>query len=94
MITRSQAGGSKLEATVIEGMSRSPLSAALTSGGLIFTSGQTGRDTATGTVPASFEDQVHIALRNLDTVLQAAGGSRGSVAKQRSTWSAPGTSPR
>ena len=81
MVARSQSAGSKLAATTIEGLSRSPLSAALTYAELIFTSGQTGRDLKTGKVPESFEDQVHVSLRNLDMVLQAAGGSLGSVAK-------------
>jgi len=81
VVARSQAGDSRLPATTIEGLSRSPLSAALSSGDLIFTSGQTGKDLATGTVPKAFEDQVRVALRNLDMVLKAAGGSMGSVAK-------------
>jgi 2-iminobutanoate/2-iminopropanoate deaminase len=81
VVARSESAGSTLEATTIEGLSRSPLSAALSSGELIFTSGQTGRELATGKVPESFEDQVHMALRNLDLVLQAAGGSLSSVAK-------------
>ena len=48
---------------------------------LAFISGQIGADPATGTLPEGFEAQAEQAIRNLETVLQAAGASLASVVK-------------
>lgn len=46
---------------------------AVVAAGLAFTSGQVGEDPDTGVVPAAFEDEVRLALDNLQRVLVAAG---------------------
>lgn len=48
---------------------------------LVYVSGQIGADPATGELPSSFEAQVEQTLRNLETVLKAAGCSMSSVIK-------------
>jgi 2-iminobutanoate/2-iminopropanoate deaminase len=65
----------------VAGLSTSPLSAAMVSGGLVHTSGQVGRDPATGALAEGFEAQMRAALANLDAVLEAAGSSRARVLK-------------
>jgi 2-iminobutanoate/2-iminopropanoate deaminase len=65
----------------IEGASSSPLSAAHVLDGVIYTSGQVGRDHKTGTIPPDLAGQVEQALSNLRDVLQAAGGSLSTVLK-------------
>lgn len=65
----------------VEGASSSPLSSARILNGVIYTSGQVGRDPRTGTIPPDFADQVHQALVNLRDLLHAAGGSMGTVLK-------------
>jgi 2-iminobutanoate/2-iminopropanoate deaminase len=51
-----------------------PYSQAVMGAGLLFVSGQPGTDPATGQpVGETFAEQVRQALRNLETVLQAAG---------------------
>ena len=47
----------------------------------VYVSGQLGADPATGELPAGVEAQAEQALRNLETVLVAAGCSRASVVK-------------
>jgi 2-iminobutanoate/2-iminopropanoate deaminase len=65
----------------VSGASSSPLSAGWVVDGMIYTSGQVGRDPKTGEVPSELEDQVRVAMSNLHQVLQAAGGSLSSVVK-------------
>ena len=79
MNVRSEAAGSALEAIVLPGMSTSPLSSAVVNGHLIFTSGQTGRKPGAASVPEAFEDQVELAIENLDRVLGEAGGSLDTI---------------
>lgn len=65
----------------LPGMSTSPLSAASVLGGVIYTSGQVGRDPQTGRVPEDFAAQVHAAFANLTRALGAGGGSLATVVK-------------
>jgi 2-iminobutanoate/2-iminopropanoate deaminase len=58
-----------------------PLSRTRAHGGLVFASGQVGRDPATGVVPESFEAQARRAIENLRDVLVSAGSSLSSVLK-------------
>ena len=81
MAKRSAADGSTLEAIVVAGMTRSPLSSAVVTSRLIFTSGQVGRDTSSGSVPEAFDAQVDVAQGNLGRVLNEAGGTLASVVK-------------
>jgi 2-iminobutanoate/2-iminopropanoate deaminase len=50
-----------------------PYSPGMIVGGLVFVSGQAGRDPATGVVPPDVEAQTEQALRNVETILRAAG---------------------
>jgi 2-iminobutanoate/2-iminopropanoate deaminase len=52
-----------------------PYSQAVRAGGLLFVSGQTGIDPASGLAPAEFDAQARQVFLNLDAVLRA-GGSR------------------
>lgn len=52
----------------------------ITKTGLIYTSGSVGMD-SNGNVPESVEEQTEIAIKNLETVLKAAGSSLDSVVK-------------
>ena len=65
----------------VTGLSTSPLTAASVSGGLVYTSGQVGRDRVTGEVGDGLSEQMRVALGNLDIVLAAAGSSRTHVFK-------------
>lgn len=56
-----------------------PYSDALRSGGLIFLSGQTGRDRRDGTAGQSIEEQTRQALENMQRLLRAAGASLDDV---------------
>ena len=58
-----------------------PYSQAVQSGNLLFLSGQLGMDPATGELPASVEDQAAQSLRNIRTVLAAAGATPANVCK-------------
>ena len=58
-----------------------PYSHAVTTDGLVFTSGQLGIDPATGKLPEGVEAQVRQALENLKAVLTAAGASLETVVK-------------
>lgn len=59
-----------------------PYSQGVTSGGLLFTSGQIPLDPATGAPePGDFRTQVRRVLANLDAVLAAAGSGRDRVLK-------------
>jgi 2-iminobutanoate/2-iminopropanoate deaminase len=56
-------------------------SQAITSGDLVFCSGQLGIDPATGTLAEGLEAQTHRALQNLQAILSAAGLSLADVVK-------------
>lgn len=58
-----------------------PYSQAIVAGGLVFCSGTTGIDPATGAIPEGIEAQAEQALVNLAAVLDAAGASMADVAK-------------
>lgn len=59
-----------------------PYSAAIASGGLLFCSGQTPIDPATGElVPGGITEQTRQVIKNLAAVLEAAGASLGDVLK-------------
>jgi len=59
-----------------------PYSHAVRLGDLLFVSGQTGIDPATGAPPTgSFDDEARQAFTNLQTVLEAAGSGMEMVAK-------------
>jgi 2-iminobutanoate/2-iminopropanoate deaminase len=59
-----------------------PYAQGICGGGLIFTSGQIGLDPATGElVPGGVEAQTRQALKNLQSVLEAGGGSLETVVK-------------
>lgn len=57
-----------------------PFAQAIRAGGLIFTSGQAGRDRETG-VMGDVRDQTRWALRNIAAILAAAGASLADVVK-------------
>jgi 2-iminobutanoate/2-iminopropanoate deaminase len=52
-----------------------PYSQAVTCGGLAYLSGQLGSDPKTGIIPEHFAAQVHQALENLKTIVEASGSS-------------------
>ena len=52
-----------------------PYSPGMIAGNLVFVSGQAGRDPATGTVAPDVETQTQQVLRNIATILEAAGSS-------------------
>ncbi|HZS91119.1 MAG TPA: RidA family protein [Chloroflexota bacterium] len=81
MAEANAAGRPRARAIEAPGLSTSPLSAAWVVDGVIYTSGQVGRDPKTGEVPSEMEDQIRVAMSNLQQVLQAAGGSLASVVK-------------
>lgn len=58
-----------------------PYSQAIVAGGLVFCSGTAGIVPATGAVPDGIEAQTEQALRNLATVLEAAGSSMSEIVK-------------
>ena len=58
-----------------------PYSPAVVANGFIFVAGQGPVDPETGEMPDGFEDQVRQTLRNLQTVLEAAGSSLDDVVK-------------
>src|SRR5215212_136953 len=58
-----------------------PYSHAVVSGGFVFMSGQGPVDPETGTMPDAFEEQVPQTLKNLQTILEAAGSSLDDVVK-------------
>ena len=70
-----------MRAVTVKGLSTSPLSAAVVAGGFVHTSGQVGRDPATGVVGDGLEQQMRLALANLDLVLEASGSGRAHVLK-------------
>lgn len=58
-----------------------PYSPAVVSGGFVFISGQGPVDPETGTMPDAFADQVRQTLKNVRTILEAAGSSLNDVVK-------------
>ena len=58
-----------------------PYSHAAVSGGFVFISGQGPVDPETGTMPDAFADQVRQTLKNVRTILEAAGSSLDNVVK-------------
>lgn len=58
-----------------------PYSPGIVAGNFVFVSGQAGRDPATGVLPDGVEAQTEQALRNIDTILQAAGSSLSQVVR-------------
>lgn len=58
-----------------------PYSQAVKMGSMVFTSGQLGLDPTTGELAVGVEAQTHLAFKNLDAILQEAGGSLASVVK-------------
>ncbi len=58
-----------------------PYSQAMRAGRLLFLAGQIPVDPATGAMPKDIKDQTAQVLRNLQAVLEAAGGSLADVVK-------------
>lgn len=58
-----------------------PYSHAVVANGFVFISGQGPVDPETGTMPDAFVDQVRQILRNVQTILEAAGTSLDNVVK-------------
>ena len=58
-----------------------PYSHAVVSGGFVFISGQGPADPETGAMPDAFADQVRQTLKNVQTILEAAGSSLDDVVK-------------
>jgi 2-iminobutanoate/2-iminopropanoate deaminase len=58
-----------------------PYSPGIAVGDLVFVSGQAGRDPRTGSVAPDVEAQTEQALRNIETILRAAGSSLGHVVR-------------
>ena len=58
-----------------------PYSHAVVSGGFVFISGQGPVDPETGAMPDAFAEQVRQTLRNVQTILEAAGSSLENVVK-------------
>lgn len=54
-------------------------SSAVIAAGLVHTAGQVGQNSTTGVVPGEFEEEVHLALDNLERVLAAAGSHLGRL---------------
>lgn len=59
----------------------SPYSPAIVSNGFVFVAGQVGIDPATGQAASDLETQTRQTLKNLQTVLSAAGCGLGDVVK-------------
>ena len=58
-----------------------PYSHAVVSGGFVFISGQGPVNPETGAMPDAFADQVRQTLKNVQTILEAAGSSLDDVVK-------------
>ncbi len=58
-----------------------PYSHAVVANGFVFISGQGPVDPETGTMPDAFADQVRQTLKNVQTILEAAGSSLDEVVK-------------
>lgn len=71
----------KITWQAIEGKEHAVLSPAFVSNGHVFTSGIIGSNYGTGETPEKVEDQTHLAIKNLEKVLVAAGSSLDKVFK-------------
>lgn len=71
----------KITWEAIGGKEHPTLSPAFVSNGHVFTSGVIGSNYGTGETPEKIEDQVHLAIQNLEKVLQAAGSCLDNVFK-------------
>lgn len=58
-----------------------PYSQAVRAGDYLFVSGQIGIDPGTGKLEGPLEEQTRRALENLKAIVEAAGGSMGSIVK-------------
>ena len=58
-----------------------PYSQGIAFGNLLFVSGQTPIDPATGAIPPAVADQARRALENVKAIVEAAGATMGSVLK-------------
>ena len=58
-----------------------PYSPGIVAGNFVFVSGQAGRDPATGVLPDGVEAQTEQALRNIATILKAAGSNLSQVVR-------------
>lgn len=58
-----------------------PYVQAVKAGSFVFASGQLGIDIATGQIPDSVTDQTHFALKNMGSILAAAGADYRNVVK-------------
>lgn len=56
-------------------------SQAIRAGDLVFVSGQTGRDPATGALAEGLEEQTKFVLANVEAILNAAGCTPGDIVK-------------
>lgn len=65
----------------LPGLSTSPISAAQVLNGVIYTSGQVGRDPIDRHVPGDLIEQIRLAMDTLQVVLTEAGGSLATVVK-------------
>lgn len=71
------------EAVVVPGAAKpgGHYSHAVIANGAVYVSGQVPRDPVTGAVPPAFADQVRLALRNVERVLQGVGLSLADAVK-------------
>ena len=58
-----------------------PYSPGIVAGNFVFVSGQAGRDPSTGVLPDGVEAQTEQALRNIESILKAAGSSLAHVVR-------------
>jgi len=56
-----------------------PYSQAVISGSTVYVSGQIPSDPDNGTIPDGTEEQIRMAMRNVSSILSAAGVNKGSV---------------
>ena len=60
---------------------RAPYSTYTQVGNLIFVAGQVAMDPQTQETPKSFTEQLHLILKNMETILESAGSSLGNILK-------------
>jgi 2-iminobutanoate/2-iminopropanoate deaminase len=58
-----------------------PVPAAARVGNVVWSSGISGKDAATGKVPVEAREQVRLAFRNMDVILETAGSGLGDVVR-------------
>lgn len=63
------------------GRTTTPLSHAVKIDGLIYTSGQLGRDPETGKIPEDFKEEVRLALTNIKNIIEDSGSNMDNVIK-------------